>query len=238
MALLEIRDLEYQADTRPIISHLSLDLHSGEVHALLGTNGTGKSTLAYLLMGCEKYRPTGGRILFAGELINSLPIFERAKRGITLAWQEPARFEGLSVRHYLDLQQSGLDPTPFLEMVGLHPALYLDRHLDRTLSGGERKRIELASILALRPRLAILDEPDSGIDMLSTEGIRGVLRSFGQYGAATLLITHRQEIARMADRASQICDGRIVFSGSPQAVIDHYQGRRCIVCDGKECGHV
>lgn len=73
--------------------------------------------------------------------------------------------------------------------------------------------------------------------MLSTEGIRGVLRSFGQYGAATLLITHRQEIARMADRASQICDGRIVYSGPPQAVIDHYQGRRCIVCDGKECGH-
>ncbi|MBE0597567.1 MAG: ATP-binding cassette domain-containing protein, partial [Desulfuromonadales bacterium] len=168
MALLEIRGLEYCADARPIIRELSLDIQGGEVHALLGTNGTGKSTLAYLLMGCERYRPTAGRILFAGELINSLPIFERARRGIALAWQEPARFEGLSVRRYLDLHQRGFDPAPFLERVGMNPALYLDRHLDRTLSGGERKRIELASILALRPRLAILDEPDSGIDMLST----------------------------------------------------------------------
>lgn len=237
MALLEVQDLEYRAGARPIIRHLSLDIQDGEVHALLGTNGTGKSTLAYLLMGCERYRPTGGRILFAGELINSLPIFERARRGIALAWQEPARFEGLSVRRYLDLHQRGLDPAPFLEKVGMNPALYLDRQLDRTLSGGERKRIELVSILALRPRLAILDEPDSGIDMLSTGGIRDVIHSFREFGAA-LLITHREEIARMADRASQICDGRIVFCGPPQEVIDHYRGRRCIVCDGKECGHV
>jgi Fe-S cluster assembly ATP-binding protein len=238
MALLEIRDLDYRTEARPIIRQLSLGIPSGKIHALLGTNGTGKSTLAYLVMGCEGYRPTAGQILFAGEEINSLPIHARAKRGITLAWQEPARIEGLNVRRYLDLHQSGLDPTPFLEKVGLNPALYLDRHLDRTLSGGERKRIELASILALRPRLAILDEPDSGIDMLSTEGLRDVIRSFRECGSAALLITHREEIARMADRASQMCDGRIVFSGSPQEVIDHYRGRRCLVCDGRECGHV
>ena len=237
MALLEIRDLEYQPDARPIIRRLTMTVAGGEIHALLGTNGTGKSTLAYLIMGCERYRPSAGCILFAGEPIDSLPVHERARRGIALAWQEPARFEGLSVRQYLDLHQSGIDPAPFLEQVGLNPLLYLDRQVDRTLSGGERKRIELASVLALRPRLAILDEPDSGIDMLSTAALRQVLRSFAANGAAALLITHREEIARMADRASQICDGRIVFSGPPQEVIDHYQGRRCLVCDGRECGH-
>ena len=168
MALLEIRDLEYQPDARPIIRRLTMTVAGGEIHALLGTNGTGKSTLAYLIMGCERYRPSAGCILFAGEPIDSLPVHERARRGIALAWQEPARFEGLSVRQYLDLHQSGIDPAPFLEQVGLNPLLYLDRQVDRTLSGGERKRIELASVLALRPRLAILDEPDSGIDMLST----------------------------------------------------------------------
>ena len=93
MALLEIRDLEYQADSRPIIRRLSLAIESGEVHALLGTNGTGKSTLAYLIMGCENYRPTAGRILFSGQPIDHLAIHERAQLGITLAWQEPARFE-------------------------------------------------------------------------------------------------------------------------------------------------
>jgi Fe-S cluster assembly ATP-binding protein len=237
VVLLDIRDIEYLAETRPILHGLSLTVQSGEIHALIGTNGTGKSTLAYLIMGCEAYRPSAGRILFAGRPIDHLSIHERARLGITLAWQEPARFEGLTVRHYLDLRSSGLDPSPFLEKVGLTSARYLDRRVDRTLSGGERKRIELASLLALRPRLTILDEPDSGIDMLSTAGMAEVIRSFRENGAAALLITHREEIALIADRASQICDGKIVFSGSARAVVDFYRGRRCLVCDGRECGY-
>jgi Fe-S cluster assembly ATP-binding protein len=107
--------------------------------------------------------------------------------------------------------------------------------VDKTLSGGQRKRIELASVLALKPRLAILDEPDSGIDMLSVKEIVDVIYSFKEFQASVLLITHREEIARIADRASQLCGGRIVFSGSPSEVAEHYKTRRCIVCDGNQC---
>jgi Fe-S cluster assembly ATP-binding protein len=236
VVLLDVQDLEYRAADRPILRGLCLTVQSGEVHALIGTNGTGKSTLAYLIMGCEGYRPHAGRILFAGRPVEDLPIHERARLGIALAWQEPARFEGLTVRHYLDLQHRGLDPVPILEQVGLKAAAYLDRRVDRTLSGGERKRIELASLLALHPKLAILDEPDSGIDMRSTAALAAVIRSFCADGAV-LLITHREEIALLADRASQLCDGKVVASGAAREVVASYRGRRCLVCDGRECGH-
>jgi Fe-S cluster assembly ATP-binding protein len=120
-------------------------------------------------------------------------------------------------------------------MVGLDPGLYLDRLVDKGLSGGERKRVELAAVLALAPRLAILDEPDSGIDMLSTGDIIEVITALKTAGAAVLLITHRDEIARIADHASLLCQGRILCTGSPAAVADRYLERRCRVCDGKVC---
>jgi Fe-S cluster assembly ATP-binding protein len=119
--------------------------------------------------------------------------------------------------------------------VGLEPSRYLDRMVDRSLSGGERKRIELASVLALRPKLAILDEPDSGIDMLSTDDIIRVLDHLRSGGSAVLLITHRDEIAAAADRASQICGGRIVSTGSPSEVAAGFKSRKCISCDGEVC---
>jgi Fe-S cluster assembly ATP-binding protein len=127
------------------------------------------------------------------------------------------------------------EPGEYLKKVGLRPEDYLNRMLDKTLSGGQRKRIELASVLAFRPKLAILDEPDSGIDMLSVQEIVDVIHSFKDFRASVLLITHREEIARVADRASQLCGGKIVFTGSPSEVADHYKTRRCIVCDGDQC---
>ena len=208
---------------------------AGEIHALVGTNGTGKSTLAYLVMGCEGYRPSGGEIRFAGQCIDALPLHQRARLGITLAWQEPARFEGLLVRDYLALGPREVDAEDCLRRVGMVPAEYLGRMLDKTLSGGERKRIELASVLALNPRLVILDEPTSGIDLLSIREIMGVIRTFKTRGAAVLLITHREEIARMADRASQLCGGRIVCTGDPETVAESYQGRACVRCNGADC---
>ncbi|MFN3740827.1 MAG: ATP-binding cassette domain-containing protein, partial [Thermodesulfovibrionales bacterium] len=113
--------------------------------------------------------------------------------------------------------------------------LYLERMVDRSLSGGERKRIELASVLALNPKLAILDEPDSGIDMLSTQDIINVINAFKKNGSSVLLITHREEIALISDRASQICRGKIVYSGSPHDVAEYYKSRGCLVCDGEVC---
>ncbi len=238
MSLLEIKGLSYETGNKKILGDLSLTIDASEVHALLGTNGTGKSTLAYLIMGCEGYKPTSGDIVFDGEVINELKIHERANLGITMAWQEPVRFEGICARDYLALKQRDNNPSQYLEMVGLSPAIYLNRMVDKSLSGGERKRIELASVLALKPRLAILDEPDSGIDMLSTQDIINVISAFKQNGDSVLLITHREEISLIADKASQLCGGRIICSGHPAKVAEYYKSRKCLVCDGGVCAYV
>jgi len=238
MPLLEIKNLTYTAGDKIILDEFSLSIESSEVHALLGTNGTGKSTLAYVIMGCEGYKPASGEILFNGKTIDELKIHERAQLGITMAWQEPVRFEGINVRNYLALKSKETDPSMYLEMVGLHPELYLHRMVDKSLSGGERKRIELASILALHPKLALLDEPDSGIDMLSTQDIINVINVFKKNGSSVLLITHREEISLIADRASQMCKGKIVCSGNPEKVAEYYKSRKCLVCDGEVCAYV
>jgi Fe-S cluster assembly ATP-binding protein len=237
MALLEVRNLVFKAGERVVIDHLSLTIEPAKVHALLGTNGTGKSTLAAMVMGCDGYRPTEGEIVFDGRVINDLKIHERARLGISMTWQEPVRFEGLGVAEYLTLNEPGGDVAGYLRMVGLEPSLYINRKVDKSLSGGERKRIELASVLALRSRLAILDEPDSGIDMLSIGEIVNVINLFKENGSAVLLITHREEMVLMADRAMQICGGRIICSGKPVQVAANYKQRKCMVCDGRVCGH-
>ncbi|MCB1942276.1 MAG: ATP-binding cassette domain-containing protein [Candidatus Accumulibacter sp.] len=235
MALLEIAGLVFRLPARPLLDGVDLSLPAGEIHALVGTNGTGKSALAYLIMGCEGYRLDQGEIRFDGHRIDGLPLFERARLGISLAWQEPARFEGLLVRDYLSLGRNKADVEDCLQRVGLSPADYVNRKVDKTLSGGERKRIELASVLSLAPRLVILDEPTAGIDLLSIREIIKLIGNFKQRGSAVLLITHREEVTRIADRASQLCGGRIVCSGDPESVAASYQGRACRRCDGREC---
>jgi Fe-S cluster assembly ATP-binding protein len=241
MPLLEIQELVYETNAHHstrILDRLSLSVEGGEVHALIGTNGTGKSTLASVIMGCEGYRPTTGSVVFDGRPLAGLKVHERARLGITMAWQEPVRFEGITVGQYLSLRNGSGAPAHYLELVGLSSQRYGDRMVDRSLSGGERKRIELASLLALHPKLAILDEPDSGIDMLSTQDIINVIGAFKGGGSAVLLITHREEIAVIADRASQLCGGRIVCTGNPAKVAEHYKARHCDVCTGRECHYV
>jgi Fe-S cluster assembly ATP-binding protein len=241
MPLLDIQNIVFGVgpDGRtPILAGLSLAIEAGEVHALLGTNGTGKSTLAYLIMGCEGYRPSSGEIRLDGTIVNDLAIHERARLGITMAWQEPVRFEGISVRDYLTMKHPGTDPETFLSLVGLSPELYLGRMVDKCLSGGERKRIELASVLALNPKLAVLDEPDSGIDMLSIHDVINVINAFKKNGTSVVLITHREEIAMIAGRASQICYGKIICSGSPERVAEHYKTQKCMTCAKGECHYV
>jgi Fe-S cluster assembly ATP-binding protein len=235
MSLLTVNALSFAVHNKTILDGLDLALTEQEIHALLGANGTGKSTLAYLIMGCADYQLTAGEIRFQDQIINNLPLHERAQLGITMTWQEPARFEGLRVEDYLTLNKATTDPSYCLQRVGLQPELYLQRAVDKTLSGGERKRIELASVLALHPRLAILDEPESGIDMLSLQEIIDVIQTMKQSGTTILLITHRQEIARIADRASYLCGGKIVVTGDPDIVAEQYKTRRCLVCDGKVC---
>ena len=234
MVLLSISALSFAVRDTRILDGVDLSLAEQESHALLGANGTGKSTLAYLIMGCSGYVPGAGEIRFRDRPIHTLPLYERAQLGITMAWQEPARFEGLRVEDYLALK-GVVEPAECLRRVGLEPDRYLRRAVDKTLSGGERKRVELASVLALQPRLAILDEPAAGIDMLSIQEIVDVIQALKTMHAAVLLITHRQEIAHVADRASLLCGGRIVATGAPDAVAERYRTRRCVVCDGEVC---
>src|SRR5512139_2073122 len=157
MSLLEVRDLIYEANAQRrsrILDGLSLSVETDEVHALIGTNGTGKSTLASVIMGCEGYAPASGDVVFGGRPLAGLRVHERARLGITMAWQEPVRFEGITVRQYLSLRGGEAEPDRCLGLVGLNAERYGDRMVDRSLSGGERKRIELASLLALQPKIA------------------------------------------------------------------------------------
>jgi Fe-S cluster assembly ATP-binding protein len=236
--LLDIRNLAFAADNQKILDRLDLTIHPREIHALLGANGSGKTTLAYVLMGCESYVPSGGRVVFNGTDLLPLKMYERARLGLTLAWQEPARFEGVTVREYLSLGKPDYDPEPALRQVGLDPERYLNRRVDKTLSGGERHRVELASVLSMNPKLAILDEPAAGIDMLSINHIIDIIRALKAAGGSVLLITHQEEVALIADRASQLCAGRIIFSGSPREAVDHFRGRTCVRCDGEVCNYV
>lgn len=235
MDLLKLRNIGFSAGNKAILDRFSLTIEACEIHALVGTNGSGKSTLAAMIMGCEGYNPDSGEIIFDEKRLNDKKIHERARLGIAMAWQEPVRFEGLGVCEYLTLRDDNLDPAALLTAVGLEPSMYLQRQVDRSLSGGERRRIELAAVLGLKPRLAILDEPDSGIDMLSTGDIVGVVKRFKDNGAAVLLITHQEEIARIADRASLMHQGRIICTGKPVPVTAWYREKKYLASNGEEC---
>jgi len=235
--MLQLINIQLVLGGRPILHDLNLEVRDGEIHSILGINGTGKSTLAATIIGLSGYQPTSGRIVFNGEDITDLPISERARRGITLAWQEPARFEGLTVAEYLRVGQrlagnGFLSPNECLSKVGLSPEKYSMRAVDTTLSGGERKRVELASVLAMNPKLVILDEPDSGIDALSMDNIVDVIKTFSRNGTSVLLITHHEEVAEIADRASSLCGGTILKTADP-LVITQFFRNHC-----QECLHV
>jgi len=236
--MLTVENVKLSLDGKEIMRGVNLEVGDREIHSVIGPNGAGKSTLAYLLMGIEGYRATEGSIYFNGELITPLSITERAQRGITLAWQEPARFEGLTVRDYLSIGGRLGDNVSedalrrCLEMVNLSPEMYLDREVSDALSGGERKRIELASIITMRPKLAILDEPDSGIDVLSLKEVIALMHDLKKNGSSVLVITHREEIAAASDRASLMCDGVIVRTGDPVEISNFFKDE-CKPCDMK-----
>ena len=228
--MLEIKNLKLRLNGKPIINDLNLEVRAGKIHGLLGVNGTGKTTLASLIMGISY--PDEGSIVFEGQDITQCAISQRARKGITLAWQEPARFEGLSVREYLNLGRnlSSSEIENYLWMVGLSPAEYLNRAVDVTLSGGERKRVELASVLAMQPKVAILDEPDSGIDVVSLPHIMNGITEMGKQGSAVLLITHSEVALTVADEVSIMCAGKIINSGQPEEMHQWFKDN-CQTCD-------
>jgi Fe-S cluster assembly ATP-binding protein len=223
--LLEVEDVWVERPGAEVLRGVNLGVRPGEVHALLGLNGSGKTSLALTLMGAAGYEPQRGRILFGGQDITGLSVTERARLGLTLAWQEPARFEGLLVGDYLALgmkvpARERIEES--LKAVALSPAAYVGRGVDSALSGGERKRIELAAVYAMQPRLAVLDEPDSGIDVLCLEDVMGLIRRMASEGTSVLLITHRDEMAAAADTASLMCGGAVINTGTPAEVRGYF----------------
>ncbi len=233
--MLEIKNLHFKVHDKEIIKGISMKFEDGKKYGILGTNGAGKSSIAYILMGRDGYMPYKGDILIDNKSILKLTINERAKLGLTLLWQEPARFNGISVKSYLTLggrvkaTKSELEEA--LNAVKLSPQIYLNRSVDKSLSGGERKRIEMASILILKPKYAVLDEPDSGIDIMSLEMINNLMDKIASWGGTAIVITHREEIAKNSDYIYLICDGTLLRKGKPKEMISYFKNS----CDN--CNH-
>jgi len=227
--LLKVENVYLQRPGAEVLRAVNLTVGRGHVHTLLGLNGSGKTSLALTLMGASGYQPERGRIMFDGQDITGLSVTERARLGLTLAWQQPARFEGLPTADYLALGMKSPSRQRIeeaLAAVALSPAVYLGRTVNSALSGGERKRIELAAVYCMQPRLAILDEPDSGVDVLCIADVAALIRRMAGEGTSVLLITHRDEMAEVADVASLMCAGTIVSTGTP-AEVREYFAQRC-----------
>ena len=222
--MLEVKHLTFNVPGTEtgIINDVSFTLEDGKFLVLTGPNGGGKSTLARLIMGIET--PTSGQIIFNGEDITPLSLTERAKKGVGYAFQQPPRFKGLTVRRLLSLASGRNLPEneccAYLTKVGLCSRDYLNRAVDASLSGGEVKRIEIATIMARDLRLAIYDEPEAGIDLWSFSMLVQSFRSIaGQKNESVIIISHQERIMKLADEIIVIADGKIRTRGPRDTVL-------------------
>ena len=233
MSILEVDHVTLRMGGKKILDNLSIDFWEGHIHALCGPNGAGKSTLANTVMGLSAYAHFEGDIRLRGESLRGMPVDERARRGITLGWQEPARFEGLRVDSFIMAgakERKRSKVKEVLDTVGLEPKIYMSRAVDKTLSGGERKRIELASILAMEPQFVLLDEPDSGIDVAALEQIFDSVRELKKRGVTVVMITHSAAVLKQSEHAFLMCNGQLIDKGDVQR-IDQYFEDKCLPCD-------
>lgn len=207
-------DAQGRAD---IVKNVSLDVEDGKFLVITGPNGGGKTTLAKLIMGLAT--PTGGQIFLDGEDITGLSITDRAKRGISYSFQQPPRFKGMKVSDLLTIAAgkalSHDEACSYLTQVGLCARDYLNRDVDTSLSGGEVKRIEIATLLAKNSWLMIFDEPEAGIDLWSFARLTETFRELHKKGGRTILIiSHQERIIRLADEIILIANGEIAGRGT------------------------
>jgi len=221
--MLELKDLYFSvpitenggSGERTIINGINYTFEQGKFYAITGPNGSGKTTLAKLVMGINPV--TRGTIYFDGKDISPLTITERAKKGIAYSFQQPARFKGITFRDLLSIATGIEEEDKLLDIlarVGICPFSFLDKEVDAKLSGGEIKKIELATTLAANPRLAIYDEPDTGIDLWTIGPMVDLLKKdMVEYPKTTIVVSHNRAFLDAADVILIINQGRIVFSG-------------------------
>jgi Fe-S cluster assembly ATP-binding protein len=227
--MLKIEDLQVEIDGQEIVKGLNLEVGEGEIHAIMGPNGSGKSTLANVLMGHPRYEVTGGSITFQGEDIFELEPDERAKLGMFLAFQYPSEVPGVSVANFLrtavnSVREEELSPMEMYRLLQEKMSImqmdpkFAERYLNEGFSGGEKKRNEILQMLMLDPKLAIMDETDSGLDIDALQVVaRGVNELRGPEFSA-VIITHYQRILRYIkpDHVHVMLDGRLVTSGGKE----------------------
>lgn len=236
--MLTVENLSYDVfDTgkkESILKNISFTLEDGELLVITGPNGGGKSTLAKVLMGINQ--PSSGKILLDGEDITNYTVDERAKAGMGFAFQQPARFKGMTVRRLLSIAAhksiSEVECCDLLSSVGLCAQDYIDREADQTLSGGEMKRVEIATVFAGDHRICIFDEPEAGIDLWSFSMlVREFEKIHSQKKHSIIIISHQERIIEMADRILVISDGEVEAHGSRDELLP------TLMCDTSDSCH-
>ena len=240
--MLELKHLSFEVNDdkgeKGIIKDISLKVNDGKFVVITGPNGGGKSTLAKLIVGIEK--PTSGQILFNGEDITEKSITERAKMGISFAFQQPVRFKGIQVLDLIRMaagrRMSAADACQYLSEVGLCAKDYINREVNASLSGGELKRIEIATVLARGTQLSVFDEPEAGIDLWSFQNLIQVFERMQEKtkDGSILIISHQERILNIADEIVVIADGKIVKQGTREEIMPEIMGTAAAVgvCSG------
>ena len=229
--MLKVDNLTFEVNEegrkRCLVNHISFEVKDGEMLVITGPNGGGKSTLAKIIAGIEK--PTSGQILFDGQDITDMSITDRAKLGISYAFQQPVRFKGVTVFDLLRLaagkEISVAGACEYLSKVGLCAKDYIRREVNGSLSGGEIKRIEIATILARKTRVSVFDEPEAGIDLWSFQNLIQVFEEMHeQLHGSILIISHQERILNIADQIILIADGKLVKKGTKEEILPELLG--------------
>ena len=223
--MLTLRNVHFSLPEKPnLINGVSLDIHPGKLTVITGPNGGGKTSIAKLIAGI--YRATEGTIEIDGEDITKAPITERARKGVAYAFQQPVSFKGLTVKDLMETAAGEEMPEAklcaYLERVGLCAMEYMNRPLDSHLSGGEMKRIEIATVLARSAKYVIFDEPEAGIDLWSFTSLIDTFKNLKKDNDhGLLIISHQERILKIADEIVVISDGRVTCTGDSETVLPH-----------------